>query len=327
MKRRDGFVYLDAHRKPIRNARTLARIKSLVIPPAWTDVWISPHADGHLQATGRDARGRKQSRYHPDFRATRDQAKYVRVIAFAQALPQSRAAVRRHMRSPGLSRQRVLATVVALLEKTLIRVGNDGYARDHGHYGLTTIEDDHVEIRGKRLNFRYVGKSGVKHEVEVDDPRLAKIVKACQDLPQQQLFAYIGEDGRHHDVKSNDVNAYLRDITGQDFTAKDFRTWAGTVLASRALREFEAFDSQTQAKRNVVRAIETVARKLGNTRAVCRKCYIHPAILNGYLDGTLANTVKQRAETELKHAGRLSGEEAAVVALLRDQMRGTAKSK
>lgn len=322
MKKRVGFTYHDAAGRQVRDAGTLARIKSLVIPPAWRDVWISPHPAGHLQATGRDARGRKQSRYHSHFREVRDEAKYERVIAFAKALPKVRATVRRHMNSRGLSRERVLATVVALLEKTLIRVGNESYARDNSHYGLTTIEDDHVKVKGKHVTFRYVGKSGVAHEVEIDDPKLAKIVKACQDLPQQQLFAYLDDQGKQHDVKSDDVNGYLKEITGEDFTAKDFRTWAGTVLASRALAEFEKFDSATQAKKNVVAAIESVAKKLGNTRAVCKKCYVHPAVLNSYMDGTLANVLRKKAEDELKDLGKLTAEEASVVTLLRDQMKG-----
>ena len=321
LKSKSGFVYRDAKGKPVRDEKTLARIKSLVIPPAWTDVWISPHANGHLQATGRDARGRKQSRYHPNFREVRDEAKYDRVIEFAKALPRIRATVKRHRKLPGLTREKVLATVVSLLEKTLIRVGNETYARDNNHYGLTTIEDQHVTVKGKRLTFNYVGKSGVEHQVELDHPELAKIVKACQDLPQQQLFAYVDDDGKHHDVKSDDVNKYLFEITGQHFTAKDFRTFAGTVLASRALAEFEKFDSQAQAKKNVVQAIENVAKKLGNTRAVCRKCYIHPAVLNSYMDGSLASVLQKKAEDELKHLGKLTAEEASVVTLLRDQMK------
>jgi DNA topoisomerase-1 len=316
-----GFTYRDVKGKPVKDAATLARIKSLVIPPAWTDVWISPHASGHLQATGRDARGRKQSRYHADFRAVRDESKYGRVIEFAKALPGIRATVRKHLKMPGLSRERVLATVVSLLEKTLIRVGNDTYARDHQHYGLTTIHNKHVKVKGQHLTFSYVGKSGVKHDVEIDSPELAKVVRACQDLPEQQLFEYVDEQGKRHDVKSDDVNRYLFEITGQHFTAKDFRTFAGTVLASRALREFEKFDSAAQAKKNVVAAIEAVAKKLGNTRAVCRKCYIHPAVLNSYMDGSLAGVLQKKAEDELRHVGKLSAEEASVVTLLRDQMK------
>ena len=292
-----------------------------MIPPAWTDVWISPWPNGHLQATGRDARGRKQSRYHPDFRASRDSAKYGRVIAFAKALPTIRGTVRKHLRQHGLTRERVLATVVSLLEKTLIRVGNDQYAKDHQHFGLTTIRNHHATVKGSTVRFKYVGKSGVKHEVELDNPDLAKVVRACQELPEQELFEYVDATGKRRDVKSDDVNAYLKQITGEDFTAKDFRTWAGTVLASRALQEFQAFDSQTQAKRNVVAAIESVAKKLGNTRAVCRKCYVHPVILNSYMDGSLKRTLRTRAEAELKNVDRLSPEEATVVAMLRNGIR------
>jgi DNA topoisomerase I len=322
-----GFVYRDSSGRRVTQANTLARITSLAIPPAWTDVWICAHPQGHLQATGRDAGGRKQSRYHPDFRSARDDAKYGRLIRFARKLPQLRRTVRRHLKQPGLSRERVLASVVSLLEKTLIRVGNDSYAKTNDHYGLTTLHNGHVEVKGKTIRFRYVGKSGVKHEVSIDSPELARVVKACQDLPEQQLFEYVDDDGRRRDVKSDDVNDYLREATGEDFSAKDFRTWAGTVLASRALAEFKKFDSQTQAKKNILRAIETVAKRLGNTRAVCRKCYIHPTVFNTYLDGTLADVLREKAECELRQADRLSGEEAAVVALLRDQMRPRPKNR
>lgn len=320
-----SFRYRDASGKVVRDEATLARIRAHAIPPAWTDVWICPHDNGHLQVTGRDAKGRKQSRYHADFRAERESAKYERVIAFAKTLPRLRATVARHMRAPGLSRQKVLATVVALLEKTLIRIGNDRYAKDHEHFGLTTMRDGHVKVRGSTVEFNFTGKSGVDHELVLQDRRLARIVKACQDLPEQELFAYLDADGKSHDVKSNDVNAYLREITGQDFTAKDFRTWAGTVLASQALAEFESFSSHHQAKKNVVAAIETVAKKLGNTRTVCRKCYIHPVILDSYLDGMLAKSLQRKAEKELADVGKLRPEEAAVVALIRDQMKAKRK--
>lgn len=321
-----SFRYTDVAGKPVRDDATLARIRAHAIPPAWRDVWICPHANGHLQVTGRDAKGRKQSRYHADFRAERESSKYERVIAFAQALPKLRATVRRHLRLPGLQRKKVLATVVALLEKTLIRIGNDRYAKDNEHFGLTTMRDGHVKVVGSRVEFNFTGKSGVDHEMVLRDKKLARIVKACQDLPEQELFAYVDDRGKHHDVKSNDVNAYLREATGMDFTAKDFRTWAGTVLASQALAEFERFDTDAQAKKNVVRAIETVAKKLGNTRAVCRKCYVHPAILNSYMDGSLAKSLQGKAERALADVGKLRPEEAAVVALIRDQMKAKAKT-
>lgn len=316
-----GFVYKTADGKRVSDPDTLLRIRSLVIPPAWTDVWISPYANGHLQATGRDAKGRKQARYHADFRAHRDSNKYERVIAFAKALPQIRARVARDVKRNDLSRECVLATVVSLLEKTLIRIGNDQYAKDNNHFGLTTMRDGHAKVKGGTIKFSFVGKSGVKHEVDVEDKRLAKIVRAAQDLPDQELFAYLDAQGNMRDVKSNDVNAYLREISGTDFTAKDFRTWAGTVLAAHALAEFESFDSQTQAKRNVVAAIERVSKMLGNTRAVCRKCYIHPAILDSYLDGSMANVLQHRAERALKDIAKLKPEEVAAIALIRDRMK------
>lgn len=316
-----AFAYVDPRGRPVKDSATLARIRSLAIPPAWTDVWICPSPNGHIQAVGRDARGRKQFRYHPRWSAVRDEAKYEKVIDFARALPRIRSAVRRHLKLPGLPRDKVLAGVVALLEKTLIRVGNDEYARQNGSYGLTTIRDHHAKVNGDRVEFRFVGKSGIKREVELESPTLARIVKKCQDLPGQELFAYLDDDGRPRDVKSSDVNDYLRRIAGNDFTAKDFRTWAGTVLAATALKEFEAFDSESQAKKNIVAAIERVAERLGNTRSVCRKCYVHPAILDSYIDGTLARTLQQRAEREMKRIATLPAEEAAVLALLQQKLK------
>lgn len=315
-----GFQYLRS-RGRVRDPATLARIRSLAIPPAWTDVWICPTPDGHLQATGRDARGRKQYRYHPRWRAVRDDNKYARMVDFARALPRIRRSTRRDLARRGMPREKVLAAVVRLLEATLIRVGNDEYARDNHSYGLTTIRNGHAAVRGSKIHFDFRGKSGVEHEIGVDDPRLARIVRRCQDLPGQELFAYEGDDGQVHDVGSSDVNDYLREITGQDFTAKDFRTWAGTALAAQALKEFEDFDSQAAAKRNITRAIERVAGRLGNTQAVCRKCYVHPAVIDAYLDRSLAATIKQRAAGELRgRLAQLSGEEAAVLALLERRM-------
>ena len=320
-RRGKSFVYKDAAGKAVKDADTLGRIKALVLPPAWENVWICSSANGHLQATGRDAKGRKQSRYHADFRATRDEAKYGRVIEFAEALPKLRRTVTRHLALPGLPKEKVLATIVSLLEKTLIRVGNDEYARTNHSYGLTTIRDEHATVKGSHIRFSFKGKSGVKHEIELTSPKLARIVRQCQELPDQELFAYLDDNGDWHDVKSNDVNAYLHDITGGSFTAKDFRTWAGTMLAAKALREFEKFDSETQAKKNVVAAIEHVAQRLGNTKAVCRKCYVHPAILDSYLSGSLIDQLQHRAEKEMKHIGKLPVEEAAVVTLLQQQLK------
>jgi DNA topoisomerase-1 len=315
-----GFRYVGPDEKPVREGETLNRIKGLVIPPAWTDVWICPRADGHLQATGHDKRGRKQYRYHAGYRAARDAAKFDRLVAFGKVLPRIRKAVARDLARTGLPRRKVLAAVVQLLETSLIRVGNDEYAKENGSYGLTTLRDRHVEIDGGLIRFRFRGKSGVTHEIDVRDRRLAKVVRGCQDLPGQELFQYVDDDGRARDVDSEDVNDYLRDVAGDDFTAKDFRTWAGTVLAALALKEFEAFDSDTQAKRNVMAAIRSVARKLGNTPAVCRSCYVHPRVIDAYLKGTMLDAMRRRAAEAMTHVRELSPEEAAVLALLQRRL-------
>lgn len=312
-----GFAYRYATGDVVEDEEVLKRIKSLVIPPAWTDVWICPDPCGHVQATGRDQRGRKQHRYHPKWRETRDETKFARMIAFGKALPAIRKQIQRDMALPRLSRRKVLATVVRLLEVSLIRVGNDEYARENESFGLTTLRNTHVSVRGDRAKFRFRGKSGKWHEVDVRDKGLARVIKKCQDLPGQELFEYYDDEGQRQDVKSTDVNEYLREITGQDFTAKDFRTWAGTVLAAVALGESKVLETKTEIKKNLVRAVESVAQKLGNTPAVCRKCYIHPEVIGAYLDGTLLETVKQRARTELEQSLRkLPPEEAAVLALL-----------
>ena len=316
-----GFRYLDAKGAPIRDPKVLARIRSLAVPPAYTDVWICPRSNGHIQATGRDAKGRKQYRYHPDFRQAREANKFSRIMAFANALPDIRRRVDADMKRPGLSREKVLATVVHLLETTLIRVGNDDYARTNKSYGLTTLRDPHVRIEGAALSFRFKGKSGKTWDVSLKDRRVARIVKACQDLPGQELFQYLDADGTQRDVTSSDVNAYLREITGEDFTAKDFRTWAGTVLAALALREFESFDSEAGAKRNLRAAIESVASRLGNTPTICRKCYIHPQVLDCYLEGGLLLQVKDAVESELSEdLSSLRPEEAAVLGLLQSRL-------
>jgi DNA topoisomerase-1 len=302
------------------NGRTLAdrdaieRIKALGIPPAWTDVWICPIANGHLQATGRDARGRKQYRYHSRWREVRDEVKYGRLIAFAAALPVIRRRTEADLRRPGLPREKVLAAVVQLLEKTLIRVGNEEYARQNGSVGLTTMKDAHAKITGGKVRFSFRGKSGIEHAIDLDDRRLARIVKACRDLPGYELFQYLDDEGRRQTIDSADVNAYLREIAGEDFTAKDFRTWAGTVLAARALAEAQGASSSRQAKRNIVAAIESVAKRLGNTRAVCRKCYIHPAILDAYLDGATIAAINARAR--MTERATLSVHERAVVTMI-----------
>jgi DNA topoisomerase-1 len=316
-----GFSYRDPHGGPITEARELARIRALAVPPAWTDVWICPDPRGHLQATGRDVRGRKQYRYHNEWRAIRDAHKFDRILIFARALPQIRARIDADLRRHGLPREKVLATVVRLLETTLIRVGNAEYARDNKSFGLTTIRHRHVEINGATIAFEFRGKGGKVHKVSTRDRRLARIVRACHELPGQELFQYIDDDGERRDVDSADVNAYLQEISGEPFTAKDFRTWAGTVLASLALSEFESFDTQAAAKRNITHAIEHVSNHLGNTVAVCRKSYIHPAILDSYLDGSLLEFLKGRVEEALREELEgLSGEEAAVLAFLQQRL-------
>ena len=315
-----GFTYFTASGRVLKDPAELHRIRSLVIPPAWEDVWICSDPRGHLQATGRDARGRKQYRYHPRWREVRDETKYYRLIGFAQILPAVRRRTDADLRRQGLPKEKVLAAVVQLLEKTLIRVGNDEYARHNRSFGLTTLRDGHVEVSGARLTFAFRGKSGVEHEVDLDDRRLARVVKACRDLPGYELFQYLDEEGKRQSIESSDVNEYLRDITGEDFTSKDFRTWAGTVLAAQLLKDFEAFESDAQAKRNIVEAVEAVAKRLGNTKAVCRKCYIHPAILETYLDGSLVQTVSQRARRMAQGAGALSEGEAAVLGLLQRRL-------
>ncbi len=324
----DGFAYFNGDDKRVRDKNTLVRIRQLAIPPAWTDVWISPVENGHLQATGRDARGRKQYRYHARWRQVRDETKYSKIILFAAALPKIRATVEADLKLPGLARRKVLAAVVRLLETTLIRVGNDEYARDNGSYGLTTMRDQHVSVNGSKVKFKFRGKSSKWHSIELADRRLARIVGHCQDLPGQELFQYLDDDGVQQDVNSQDVNDYVREIAGEEFTAKDFRTWAGTVLAAMALHEFEKFDSQAQRKRNIVRAIENVAERLGNTPSVCRKCYVHPAILELYQGGAMLGTLKQRAEAELAGSiGDLRPEESAVLALLQQRLKEELQAK
>jgi DNA topoisomerase-1 len=280
----DGFEYFDTEGKPIREEEKILRINRLAIPPAWTDVWICPSPNGHIQATGRDDRGRKQYRYHDRWREVRDENKYDRMIDFGKALPNIRARLRKDMALPGLPRNKVLATVIQLLERTFIRIGNVEYARENNSFGLTTLQDRHVSVKGSKLRFRFKGKSGKHREVEITDRRVAKIISKLQDLPGQDLFQYVDEDGVVHDVTSQDVNDYLREIGGgADFSAKDFRTWGGTVLAAIALRTVGAFETKKQAKANIKAAICGVAQLLGNTPAICRKCYIHPAILETYL--------------------------------------------
>jgi DNA topoisomerase I len=319
-----GFSYLKPNGEPVSDDASLERIRKLAIPPAWTDVWICPRPNGHLQATGRDARGRKQYKYHPQFREVRESTKYEHMLEFARALPTIRAKLAEHMALRGLPREKVLATVVHLLETTLIRIGNDDYARTNKSYGLTTLRNPHVKVDGSELRFQFKGKSGKTWRLQVKDRRLARIVKACQELPGQELFQYIDENGELKDVSSADVNAYLREITGRDITAKDFRTWAGTVLAALALREFERFDSQAGAKKNLRAAIERVASRLGNTPTICRKCYVHPEVLSAYTEGALLLEIKEQVETELREdLASLKPEEAAVLSLLEARLNRT----
>ena len=320
-KQGDGFVYLLAGKR-VEDEEDLARIKRLAIPPVWTGVWICPKANGHLQATGRDARGRKQYRYHAHWREVRDGSKYEKMIAFGKALPGIRARVEEDLARPGLPKEKVLAAVVRLLETTLIRVGNAEYARTNKSYGLTTMRNRHVDVSGSAMKFHFRGKSGKTHEISLRDKRLAKIVSHCQQLEGQELFGYLDEEGNAVDITSGDVNRYLQEIAGEEFTAKDFRTWAGTKLAAIALQEFEAFHTGQEARGNVTRAIEAVAKMLGNTPAICRKCYVHPAVLDSYLDGTLAETLKQRAGQKLAESlHELNPEEAAVMVLLHERLK------
>ena len=316
-----GFTYTRVDGSDLTERNTLKRIKALAVPPAWTDVWLCPFANGHIQATGRDAKGRKQYRYHARFREMRDTAKYDHVVAFADAIPSIREQVQEHMALRGLPRKKVLATVVHLLETTLIRVGNDDYAKQNNSYGLTTLKTRHVAVDGNEIRFRFNGKSGKQWFLRIKDRRIAKIIRACQELPGQELLQYVDEEGSCQDVTSTDVNEYLKEITGTEITAKDFRTWAGTVLAAMALSEIKSFDSAAQAKRNVRTAIDKVAARLGNTSTICRKCYVHPEVLNSYLDGNLVLELKSKAENELRSTlGSLKPQEAAVLAMLRSRL-------
>ncbi len=316
-----GFSYRDPDGATVRDKETLARIRALAIPPAWTDVWICPWPSGHLQASGRDARGRKQYRYHADWHERRGTDKFDRMLAFAEALPRIRRRCDADLATRGLSREKVLAAVVRLLELTLIRVGNDEYARLNRSFGLTTLRDRHASIEGTAVRFRFRGKSGQTHEVGLRDRRLAGVVRRCQELPGQDLFQFVDDDGEVRDVVSDDVNAYLRDASGGDFTAKDFRTWAGTVLAYRALRALQPGDGERAVKRNVVEAIRRTADRLGNTPAVARGSYVHPAILDAYLDGAIRGALVEVAEEQsTPPTGATPSEEQAVRALLRQRL-------
>jgi DNA topoisomerase-1 len=317
-----GFAYVGTDGKTIRDAKELGRIRSLAIPPAYTDVWICPNPNGHIQATGRDARGRKQYRYHPKWREVRDETKFGRMLAFSEVLPKIRKRIETDLSRNGLPREKVLATVVRLLECTQIRVGNDEYAKANRSYGLTTLQDRHVEVSGSSLRFEFRGKSGKTHTVSLNDRRLARIVRRCQALPGEDLFQYVDEEEVRQTIGSGDVNDYIREISGEAFTAKDFRTWAGTLLAVAALSEVGAFTTRRQAKSNVLRAIDRVAEQLNNTRAVCRKYYVHPAVFETYMAGTMVDALQNGTKEAAKSA--LAEEEASVVRLLRHHLAGQA---
>jgi DNA topoisomerase-1 len=313
LRRGRHFTYVGPDGRPVRDPAVLARIRSLAVPPAYEDVWICPDPRGHIQATGRDARRRKQYRYHQRWREVRDENKYARMLDFAAALPRIRRRVAADLRRKDLDREKVLAAVVALLEITAVRVGNDEYARANQSFGLTTLRNRHAWVHGSKLTFRFRGKSGVAHDVRVIDHRLAKIVRACQELPDQRLFDYVGDDGDVHRVGSNEVNEYIREISGGDFTAKDFRTWMGTVRCAVALSQMDEAATVTDRKRNVLEAVRDVARHLGNTAAVCRKCYVHPEVLAAYMDaGKLEQTAASRPSTR-----GLRAEERFVIQLLK----------
>ena len=315
---RNGFDYRLPDGALVRDIATLKRVRALAIPPAWKEVWICRDPNGHLQATGRDQRGRKQYRYHARWREVRDDAKYGKLLIFARVLPLIRARVEEDLKRPGLPRERVLAAVVRVMELTLFRVGNNEYAKKNKSFGLTTLRDRHARIDGSHVHLNFRGKSGNRYESDINDRRLARIVKGCRDLPGYELFQYLDDDGNQHAVGSEEVNSYLREITGEDITAKDFRTWAGTQLAAEALRAFRNLDSESKRKKAIGRAVEKVARHLGNTPAICRRCYIHPAIFDGYVDGTLLEALAAKTTTYLKeNIANMSAEEAAVTAFLR----------
>lgn len=313
-----SWRYIGPDGGNIKDAAELKRLRALAIPPAWTDVWISANPNGHIQATARDAKGRKQYRYHPRWREARDATKYTRMILFGHALPRIRERVEGDLALAGLPKAKVLAAVVRLLEETHIRVGNDEYAAKNNSYGLTTMLDEHVSIRGAKVAFEFRGKSGKDHQIDIQDRRLAGIVRRCQELPGQRLFQYLDDDGETQSITSGDVNAYLKEISGEDFTAKDFRTWAGTVLAAEALWQEAPATSPTAAKKVVVQAIDNVAGALGNTRAVCRKSYIHPDVIGAYMAGTLRETLERHANEEGVPVAGLRPEERALLGFLED---------
>ena len=320
----NGWIYCAPNGARITGAAQRKRINALVIPPAWADVWICPDPKGHIQVTARDARGRKQYRYHPLYRDARDRSKFSRMLEFSETLPEIRERIESDLRARDLTRRQILATVVRLLDKTLIRVGNYEYLRENRSFGLTTLRDRHVEVKGAKLSFSFRGKSGVNHTVAITDRRLARIIQQCQDLPGQELFQYLDASGKRQAISSDDVNAYLREITGRDITAKDFRTWAGTMLAARELCAMGPAKSRREAERNMVRAIDAVAKRLGNTRAVCRKYYVHPGLVLAYLQGLtapLSSAPLPKRERRERPAAALRRDEVAVLQFLQKSER------
>lgn len=320
-----GWAYYLPDGARITDARERRRLNSLAIPPAWTQVWICPDPDGHIQATARDARGRKQYRYHPAYREARDHSKFRHMLDFSEVLPTLRDRIEHDLRAPDHSRRQLLATVVRLLDRTLIRVGNDEYARENNSFGLTTLRRRHVRVDGGTLSFTFRGKSGVEHSIALEDPRLARIIQRCQDLPGHELFQYLDAKKKRQTVTSDDVNAYLRELTDRDITAKDFRTWGGTMLAAVELRAMGQASSRREADRNVLRAIDAVAERLGNTRAVCRKYYVHPELLRAYLMGEtvpLGETPARHANRRRRHEAALRRDEIAVLQFLQERVEG-----
>jgi DNA topoisomerase-1 len=322
-----GFTYLDPDGKRVDDPETLARIRGLAVPPAWTDVWICPSSNGHLQATGRDARGRKQYQYHDRWREIRDENKFDRLADFGMALTPIRKRVQRDLRTDGLPREKILAAVVRILDVAYARVGNIEYARDNNSFGLTTLRNRHVDVKGSRVRFEFSGKGGKSHAFDVEDPRVARTIRRCRDLPGQELFQYVNGDGERRTISSGDVNDYLREISGGEFTAKDFRTWAGGVVAATTLAGTGPAKSERAAKRNVVRAVEAVAEILGNTTAIARKSYIHPAIIEGYLEGTLPQEWDRLLPTRPpRYAAKLRGDEQRLLRLLRQREQPATKA-
>jgi DNA topoisomerase-1 len=314
--------YFDINGHQILDELEITRINALAIPPAWTDVWICPDKNGHIQATGRDAKSRKQYRYHNSWRTSRDEAKYKHMIDFGHSLPLIRQGIAKALKLPGLPQEKVLAVIIELMQLTMIRVGNDEYAKQNHSYGLTTLLNRHLEINGTKLNFQFKGKSGVKHKITISDKKLAALIKSIRDLPGQELFQYLDENDEQHSVSSSELNNYLRELTGENYTAKDFRTWYGTIAAVHELLKFERYASESEAKQNIVEAIKNVAKKLGNTPAICRKCYVHPLIITTYLNGTLSKRMpklidKQSADKAAKNKQEISVEELAILRFLK----------